>query len=173
MEPLSRGPLGQDGCQGMAGTGKYLGPGVPVAHQPLLQLLLALKTVADPRRAVLVERAPKKHFKASVGNHTPSSTHAAPETALGACRAAAVQLAPASWEEHGAEGQELVRVSPGEPRWSSAQHCSPARSAAGTSPEHRLRQLTTGAKCLAQVQDFPFLHCTLWFLSCLATFCCH
>lgn len=43
----------------MARTGKYLGAGrmrAPVAHQPLSHILSALKTMADLRRAVLVER---------------------------------------------------------------------------------------------------------------------
>lgn len=67
-------PLGQNECQEMARTGKYLGAGrmrAPVAHQPLSHILSALKTMADLRRAVLEERTPKNTLKLCLETKAP------------------------------------------------------------------------------------------------------
>lgn len=45
--------------------------GLPAAHQPVLHLVSGLKTTADPRRAVLVERTPKTTLKLQLENTAP------------------------------------------------------------------------------------------------------
>lgn len=107
-------PLRQHECQGMARTGKYLGARrvrAPVAHQPLSHILCALKTMADLRRAVLVERTPKNTLKLCLESKAPRPP---PKAALGPHEAAAAQRAPGKdlgWRER-APGESLC---PGEP----------------------------------------------------------